>query len=213
MSDNLTINVQTQDGVVVQKALHTRIARYVSNILAPATISLPFVVLVALYHAHNTLAALLYAALTLFFLSLGPMLYILIGVRLGKISDVDVSRRKERAGPFLFGLASVGLGLLALRYTNGPRALESMLFMTVISGVIMMAITCWWKISIHASSLASALTMLTVLYGAIVVPLFTLLVMVSWSRVVLRRHTVAQVISGSVLSIVLSAVLLKLQGV
>jgi hypothetical protein len=213
MRDHLTINAQAQDDIVLEKALRVRIARYVSNILAPVTISLPFVVLVALYHAHNTLTALLYAALTLFFLSLGPMVYILIGVRLGRISDVDVSRRRERAGPFLFGLASVGLGLLALRYIHGPRVLETMLLMTAISGVIMMVITLWWKISIHASSMAATLTMLTVLYGAIVLPLFTLLVMVSWSRVILRRHTIAQVISGSLLSIILSAVLLKLRGV
>jgi membrane-associated phospholipid phosphatase len=39
-----------------------------------------------------------------------------------------------------------------------------------------------------------------------------LLILVSWSRVVLRRHTLAQVIAGSLLSITLAALILKLIG-
>src|SRR6516225_1912556 len=89
------------------KPIHIRVARHVSNILAPATISLPFVLLVAFYQARNQLAAFAYACITLFFLSFGPLLYISIGVRRGKLSDIDVSRRAERVGPFLFGILSV----------------------------------------------------------------------------------------------------------
>lgn len=55
--------------------------------------------------------------------------------------------------------------------------------------------------------------MLTVLYGLALLPLFLLLVLVSWSRVVLRRHTVAQVVAGSILSIFLALVVLKLRGI
>jgi membrane-associated phospholipid phosphatase len=210
MLDHRTI--QTQDHPVVEKTRHVRIARIISNILAPVTISLPAVVLIALYHTRDTLTALLYSALTLFFLSLGPMVYILVGVRMGKISDIDISHRRERAGPFLFGLASIALGLLALTFTNGPAPLKTLLLISAISGVLMMLITFWWKISLHASSLAGALTFLTALYGFVILPLFTLLIMVSWSRVVLRRHTVLQVIAGSVLSIVLTALILKVRG-
>jgi membrane-associated phospholipid phosphatase len=190
-----------------------RIARHVSNILAPATISLPFILLVAFYHAQDQLSALIYACITLFFLSVGPLLYIIIGVRLGKLSDIDVSRRSQRAGPFIFGIVSVMIGWLVLTLTNGPRNLQTVMIITVFSGIIMMMITFWWKISMHASSLGGVATTLTVFYGAVMLPLFVLLVLVSWSRVVLRRHTVTQVIAGSLAGIVLSLVILKLRGV
>lgn len=55
--------------------------------------------------------------------------------------------------------------------------------------------------------------MLTVLYGAVMLPTFVLLALVSWSRVVLRRHTKAQVIGGALVSIAISLVILKLRGV
>jgi membrane-associated phospholipid phosphatase len=123
-----------------------------------------------------------------------------------------MSRRTERTGPFLFGLLSVILGLLVLRYLHGPKNLETVLIITTVSGIIMVVTTWWWKISIHAATLAGTLTILTALYGVIILPAFALLGLVSWSRVLLRRHTVAQVIAGSLVSIVLTTVMLLLRG-
>jgi membrane-associated phospholipid phosphatase len=207
----------SEDHTIVEtperKPRHIRIARHISNILAPSTISLPFVLLVAFYQARNQLAAFVYACITLFFLSIGPLIYILIGVRLGKLSDLDVSRRAERAGPFLFGITSIVIGWLVLVLLDGPKNLQTVLIITAVSGVIMMVTTLWWKISIHASSLGGAATILTVLYGAVMLPTFVLLALVSWSRVALRRHTIAQVIGGALVSIAISLVILKLRGV
>jgi len=215
MQEQLTDGADEQ-AIIEAPGENTRrrlIARYVSYILAPATISLPFILLVAFYQAQDQLSALIYACITLFFLSVGPLLYIIIGVRLGKLSDIDVSRRTQRVGPFIFGIVSVMIGWLVLTLTNGPRNLQTVMIITVFSGIIMMVITFWWKISMHASSLGGVATMLTALYGAVMLPLFVLLVLVSWSRVVLRRHTVPQVIAGSLAGIVLSLVILKIRGV
>jgi len=140
-------------------------------------------------------------------------MYIVIGVRLGKLSDIDVSRRSERAGPFLFGIISATIGLLVLALTNGLRNLQTALIITAFSGVLMLLITFKWKISIHASSLGGAATILTALYGAVMLPLFGLVALVSWSRVELRRHTITQVVAESLASIAISLVILKLRGV
>ena len=195
------------------KPLRIRFARLVSNILAPVTISIPAVLLVAFYDAQSLASALFYTSVTLFFLSFGPMLYIIIGVRLGKFSDVDVSRRKERIRPFLFGLASVLAGLVTLVLIKAPKNLQTLLIITAVSCIVMLVITLWWKISIHASSLAGTVTFLTALYGVIVLPAFLLVVLVSWSRVVLRRHTVAQVVAGALVSITLTSAILFIRGV
>jgi membrane-associated phospholipid phosphatase len=214
MQDHLAVDAE--EHVIVEpkaKPVHVRIARLVSNILAPASISLPFVVLVALYHAQNVLRSLLYALITLFFLSIGPFVYILISVRMGKISDVDVSRRTERSGPFLFGILSVLAGWQALIILQGPKNLQTVLIITAVSGIVMMVTTLWWKISIHASSMGGIATILTAFYGAVMLPTFLLLVLVSWSRVVLRRHTVLQVVAGSFVSIALTLLLLKIRGI
>lgn len=221
MSDDLAFDEHTQRAptpVPSQPSLspqpkRVRVARYVSNILSPLAVSVPFVFCVALYHAHNVLIALLYALIILFFLSFGPMVYILVGVRMGKFTDSDVSMRSQRVGPFLFGITSALIGLGTLFFTHGPKNLQTLLLITIVSGFVMMIVTLWWKISIHASSLAAAATLLTALYGSIVFPIFLLLAAVCWSRVVLRRHTLGQVVAGSVVSIALTTLILALRGV
>lgn len=180
------------------------IARALSIVLGPAVVSVLLVVLVALYQHKDLPAALGYAGLTLCFLSGGPLGYILLGVRLGKLSDLDVSQRAERTGPMLFGLCSALLGLGVLLSLHAPKNLETILIITIVSDLLLLVITWWWKISVHAAALAGALTLLTALYGAAMLPAFVLLGFVSWSRVVLGRHTPAQVIVGSCASIVVT---------
>lgn len=194
-------------------SIRTRIAWYLSNLFSPVVISLPFIILVALYHAPNVIHALGYAALTILFLTIGPTIYILIGVLSGKLTDTDVSVRSQRFGPFLFSLCSALVGLVVLTVTHAPRDLQTVLLITVVSGVAMILITLFWKISMHASSLASAITMLTALYGSSVAVTFVVLIAVCWSRVVLRRHTTAQVIAGSLVSIALTSMILAIRGV
>ncbi|QBD81344.1 hypothetical protein EPA93_37370 [Ktedonosporobacter rubrisoli] len=196
------------------KYMHLRIARYISNILSPMTISLPLVTLAALYHEHNSpLKVAGHVFLTLLFVSIGPLLYILIGVRKGKFTDLDVSVRTQRNGPFLFMLISTLLGLFLLSLIHAPRNLQTLLIIAIFGGLVLMITTHWWKISIHAASMGVAVTFLTALYGIIVLPAYLLVVLVGWSRVVLRHHTVAQVIAGSLVSIALSAIVLVVRGI
>jgi membrane-associated phospholipid phosphatase len=214
MQDHLAADANEQSIVEpAPRPAHVRIARLISIILAPSSVSLPFILLVALYHAPDAKVALFYGLVALFFLSIGPLCYVMACVRLGKLSDIEVSRRSERAGPFLFGISSVLLGWLVLALLQGPRNLQTVRILTEVSGIVMLVTTLWWKISIHASTMGGAATVLTVLYGGVMLPTFILLILVSWSRVVLGRHTVLQVIAGSLLSITLSLLILKIRGI
>jgi membrane-associated phospholipid phosphatase len=185
-------------------------ARFISTVLSPAVVALPFIVLMALPNKNQNL--FLSVLITIFFLSVGPMIYILFGVITGKFTDLDVSIRSQRVGPFLFGIASTLIGYVVLNLTNGQKNLETLLLLVAVSGLIMMFITLWWKISMHASALSAAITALTLVYGLIVLPAYLLVILVSWSRVRLHRHTLSQVIAGSIVGVALSWVLLKLRG-
>ncbi len=192
------------------KPFRFQFARFVSTILSPITVSLPVMFLVALYHQES--ASFLFAAIALLFLSIGPMLYIFIGVCLGKFSDIDVSIRSQRTGPFLFGIGSSILGLIVLSLYHAPKNIETVLLTTVLLGCILFIITLRWKISMHASSLSGAVTLLSALYGRIVLPAFLLVLLVGWSRVVLKRHTAAQVAAGALLTMLLILTVVLIRG-
>ena len=189
---------------------HINVARFLSPAFSPVTISLPFLLLVALaIHASN---GFVLAIITLCFLSIGPAIYIGVGVALGQLSDVDVSVRSQRTGPYLFSSGSCVIGFVVLTLAHAPRGMQTILLLNAISSIILMLITLRWKISMHASSLAAVITMLNMLYGRILLPAFILLILVSWSRVVLKRHTIAQVTAGSLFGMALTWTLVTLRG-
>ncbi|HTK08436.1 MAG TPA: hypothetical protein VL485_14800 [Ktedonobacteraceae bacterium] len=213
---HIALNEQSEETLpssLSVKPAHVHVARHISNILSPAVVALPLVLLVSFYKSSNQVANLFYALVTIFFVSIGPLLYIVVGVRLGKFTDVDVSVRSQRLGPFLFGLSSCLLGLLVIDRVHGPKNLVTLLLMVIISGIVLMITTMKWKISIHASALAGAVTLLTLLYGMVMLPAYLLVILVSWSRVVLHRHTIGQVIAGSLFSIAMTLILVKIRGV
>jgi membrane-associated phospholipid phosphatase len=214
MPDQIALNDEEQViSVPITKPLSVLIARQVSNVLSPITVSIPFTIVVALYHARNIISSLAFAGAALLFMSVGPMLYILAGVRTGKFTDLDVSLRSQRSGPYAFSIISTAIGLVILSFFHEPKDLQTVMLAVIASGMLMMTITLWWKISLHASTLAGAVTMLTAFYGKVMLPAYLLVVLVCWSRVVLHRHTTAQVIAGALVSILLAVAALALRGI
>jgi membrane-associated phospholipid phosphatase len=215
MSNHLALN-ETEGSVTTPGAsrpLRLRVARQVSNILSPVVVSLPTVFFVAFYRAQDIPQALLYAFIMIVFLSIGPIAYIAVGVRTGKLSDMDVSIRTQRVGPFLFTTISEMIGLLILIQLHAPKNLETLLLATALTTALLMIITLWWKISIHSSTLSGAISILVALYGPFVLASFVLVGVVSWSRIVLGRHTLAQVIAGAALSIIICIVVVGIRGI
>jgi membrane-associated phospholipid phosphatase len=67
----------------------------------------------------------------------------------------------------------------------------------------MMIITLVWKISIHVSGITAAATFLVYHLGAGMLPFFMLLFPVGWARIRLKAHSLAQVVGGALLTMVL----------
>jgi membrane-associated phospholipid phosphatase len=59
-----------------------------------------------------------------------------------------------------------------------------------------------WKISIHCAVASGSVTILTLLFGPWLIPAYLLVALTGWSRVVVKDHSTAQVITGSLLGLV-----------
>ena len=68
------------------------------------------------------------------------------------------------------------------------------------------AITTVWKISIHCAVASGSVTILALLFGPWLAPAYLLVALTAWSRVVLKDHTPAQVIAGSLLGVAAAVV-------
>jgi len=117
----------------------------------------------------------------------------------GSWSDYDVSDREQRHGFYPIALAIVTACTLASWLLGLPlgfvRALVAVIAM-LITGAIL---TRWTKVSLHMmiDAFCTAVVVIVNPLAAVILALLTLAV--GWSRVVLRRHTFAQVALGAVI--------------
>ena len=150
-------------------------------------------------------AGLLWGLLAALFAAVLPTLFISYGVRHGRWSDRNVGARRPRLVVLAFITGSVAAGLAVLTAGGAPRLLTGYLAFMLASVAVLALVTVVWKISIHCAVASGSVAILALFYGPPVLAGFVLVALLGWSRVVLKDHTVAQVVGGSVLGAVAAA--------
>jgi membrane-associated phospholipid phosphatase len=150
-------------------------------------------------------AGLGWGALAAVFAAAIPMLFIGHGVRNGRFADRNVGARGSRLLVLGVILASIGMGLALLVLLGAPRQLAGYLIFMLCSVALLALVTTVWKISIHCAVAAGSVAVLARAYGPVLLAGFALVVLVGWSRVALRDHSVLQVVAGAVLGALTAA--------
>ena len=107
-------------------------------------------------------------------------------------------------------LASVVVGLLVLLWLDAPRALFALVAAMVAGLAVALAITSFWKISIHAASAAGTVASLSILVSPWWLLAAPLVALTGWARVEIRDHTPVQVSVGAIVGAVVAAGVLLL---
>lgn len=134
----------------------------------------------------------LYASLTL----LLPLAYIFWLLRRGLVSDFHLPRREERLKPMRLSLVTAVIGWLLLFRLAAPPLLLALSLANLGQSLLYFGITRYWKISIHTAVAAGLAVLVWHTWGLLAWPLLAAVPLVAWSRVYLRRHTVAQTVAG-----------------
>ena len=180
----------------------TKLAEYVSAVMnAPLITLLTFIPLVYRFGEGATYQLL---GLTSFFGCFLPLILVVYMLKRGIISDFYANDRNERFIPFMATILSYTMGTMALMAVRAPEQITALMACYIVNGVVLLLITMKWKISIHASGIASPVTALVYLLGTRLLPLFLLFLPVAWARVELKAHNKKQVTAGAVRSTVLT---------
>lgn len=157
------------------------------------------------WHADGA-AGLAWGAVAALFAGVLPMVFINRGVRRGQWDDRYVGAKRARLTVLAFIIASVATGLALLVGFGAPTELSGYFGCMLGSVAVLAGITTVWKISIHCAVAAGSVTILALLFGPWLVPAYLLVALTAWSRVVVKDHTTAQVIAGSLLGVAAAAV-------
>jgi membrane-associated phospholipid phosphatase len=190
--------------VFSQGDVRHRLASLVTEAMSPIVL-IVIVTLIVAVHSVGAVRGLVLGLVAVFFAGGLPYGLVLIGVRRGQFTDHHISRREQRPAMMGIALASLVVGLLVLRWLDAPRALFSLVAAMVAGLAVALAITWYWKISIHAAAAAGTVASLAILVSPWWLLLVPLVVLTGWARVVVRDHTPAQVSVGAIVGATVAA--------
>ena len=135
-----------------------------------------------------------------------PFITVLFLKNTGKISDLDASQKEQRFLPLLLGVLYAGSGFIVLNYLNAGDLVRGLMFCYMTNTIIIIVITKYWKISIHAAGVAGPLTALWIhgVHSPFVV--IFIVSILGWSRIILKAHNISQVFAGFILGSFLTAI-------
>jgi membrane-associated phospholipid phosphatase len=148
----------------------------------------------------------------LIFGTLIPGFYVLWLMETEKIRDIHMADLNERKVPFLItGISSV-IGALLLMYLHAARPVIVIAVAYATNALAVALITQYWKISIHMAMLSSIITVTVIIFGPVWAWAYFLLILLGWSRVHRKKHTVLQVTAGAALAFLLTAMVFGIYG-
>jgi membrane-associated phospholipid phosphatase len=189
------------------------LANKVSDIFNPLHTAPVFLLIVSIYAAKSLMYGLALWAVTSFFLSVIPLIDIKRRLQSGEISDNHITKREDRLVPFLVSLLSAVGALISVYLLEAPGLVKAVVWSVVVTGAIITLITLRWKISLHAAGITAIAVTLMIVFGLIALPVFGFIPIVFWARLTLNKHTLTQLIAGSMLAGLVVCLTLKAFGV
>ncbi|WP_409199597.1 PAP2 family protein [Methanobrevibacter sp. DSM 116169] len=177
-------------------------AKIISRIFEAPFIAIPvFLILNILLNNNNFLNS---EIICLLFGTIIPMLLILIWSKIKKV-DKDYTIKEHRNIPLLIISIIYFIGAIILWLLSINPIIISLMFCYGLNTLIVFFINLKWKISVHSMGIAGPITALM-----FVNPLFFILGFITpiimWSRLILKKHTLTQVLAGSILGYLLTYV-------
>lgn len=186
-------------------------ARLVSDVLSPPVVWATLAVPIALRDAPNQGAALAWALVYILLVCLLPIVYIALMVKRGKITDIHMKVRGQRVRPFLISILCAGIAWMIFYMMDAPSLMPIFALFSLIQLLVMLIITLIWQISIHAISISGATVALGVLFGTLPALISApLVVLVGVARIKLHRHTLAQVVVGTGVGVIIPLLLFQI---
>lgn len=182
-----------------------RLAKTISTLTNPPIICIPLFIIICLTLSINNLWQFpVLEMISLIFASILPMAIILYWAKKTG-NDKDISRRQDRFTPLIVGTVSYFIGFLVSLFLGLNDFLTFLLLCYTINTFIVMLITTRWKISIHTTGLSGPVCALIILLGPVGAVFGSIYPVLIWSRVTLKKHTMAQAIAGGVQGFILTA--------
>jgi membrane-associated phospholipid phosphatase len=175
-----------------------RWARVVSDLISPPVVWAVLAFPIAARADADPQRALLWAAIYVVLVCIVPVVFIALMVQRGHITDIHIKVRRQRIIPFIVSIVCTAFCFAILLMLQAPLLIRLFALFSLLQIVVMLIVTTRWQISMHAMASSGAVVAVFALFGGFAGLLFSpVIALVGAARIVLKRHTLAQVIAGA----------------
>jgi len=173
-----------------------KIAEIISVVLNPLFILIPVPFFLVFEKTNNLMLAFQWSGISLFFIFVFFVL-ILMGVKFGVFSDLDISNRKQRPVLFSVGMVLTISYLTFLFLFHAPQVLIAGTFAVILGIIVLGIVNVFTKASGHLAVFSAFITFLVLVEGWEFLLGFLLLPVLAWARIKTKNHTLLQTILGT----------------
>ena len=170
------------------------LAKIISRIFDPV-ILIPLILVVVVWFAYVNGYRWQFVALIFVIDAVCPGVAFLVQQSKSGFKDWDIHDRKARIPLFIATLFFHGLGVV-VAFGLGQILVAQILLGLWMLAIVYAIVTVYWKVSVHAGVNATIATLLLLFGGWQFWWVWLIVVLVAWSRVVDKDHTVQQVLVG-----------------
>lgn len=187
-----------------------KFSKIISGLTSPYLVITIFS-LITIYHFSDSFYQFFaWAGILIILTVVSPLAYIFISIKQHKVTDLHVYLKEQRSIPFLIAIVGSILVLIIYYYLKVPKPLIAMIYAVIINGSAFAILSRYWKLSMHAATFASSLTIVSILVSSYWLILSPVIFLIIWARLSRKRHTLSQLITASILSPIITAITIVL---
>ena len=206
-----------KEHIIADKTM-LRVARITSIVFTP--FSIPFLAFLVLFlFSYLRIMPILYKGIVLgivyCFTILTPTITIFLFRKINGFAHQELSERKKRYVPILLTIISYVFCLLMMRKLNIPWYMTGIIFVSLVISIICILVNLKWKLSEHMAGMGGiigGLVSFSALFSYNPVVWLCLFILIAGilgsARIVLGHHTLGEVLSGFVVGLVCSFLIL-----
>ena len=206
-----------KEHIIADKTM-LRVARITSIVFTP--FSIPFLAFLVLFlFSYLRIMPILYKGIVLgivyCFTMLTPTITIFLFRKINGFARQELSERKKRYVPILLTIISYVFCLLMMRKLNIPWYMTGIIFVSLVISIICILVNLKWKLSEHMAGMGGiigGLVSFSALFSYNPVVWLCLFILIAGilgsARIVLGHHTLGEVLSGFVVGLVCSFLIL-----
>lgn len=179
-----------------------KFARFISTLFVPPSFTIIVYTLFTLTLETESLKKILTFIIPFIFGFVSPIALFLYLRKKGKLVDQDASIKEERTFPFLIAIIFYSIGLIMILKFNLHIISIAFWFCYISNTLITILINKYWKISAHAMGASGPFAAIIFSFGWIGFLMLPIVVLVGWSRLKLKCHTLSQVVIGVIFAFV-----------